>query len=201
MEPIFNDGQFDRNHGVIDDCSLFHLGTEYFFSHPKNRTLNNACYHFGLLFRSNHYKESQQWHSPKTKPIADFFKGVISTELLIAVQMGADDNGYYDEKESDKFDSYHWGITKAIEYNRPDWAFFLFLGYLQGTFNGDRILASRYVEYLNLFPGQFMTKYQANIIVLFDFFDERGFKLSIDLGKPGTENFTLKKVSKGLYFD
>ena len=67
MEPIFNDEKFRSNKSVINDCQLFIAGTTYFFAHPKNRTLENAYYHFGLMFDSLHYERNEKWRATGVK--------------------------------------------------------------------------------------------------------------------------------------
>lgn len=135
------------------------------------------------------------WLESKIKPIKDLFPNEIDTELLLSVQLGKDVNGKYNEAESDKYDSYYWKITKAIEYNRPDWAFFMFIGNVQGVFNGSRISSNRLIKYFELMPKQFIDNYRTDIVYIFNFFDEQGMELGISL----TNEFSLKKIADPLH--
>lgn len=193
MEPIFNDNKFRGNLSAINNCQLFIAGTSYFFAHPKNRTLENAYYHFGLMFDSLHFERNKKWKDEIFRPVKEFFPGVIETELLLAIQLGKDNDFEYNELEADKYDPYYWRIKKAAEQTRADWAFFMFLGNIQGLFNGNRITKERFLQYLSFFPEKFIKKNKENIQCVFNFFDERGYLLAIN------KAITLSKVGPGLY--
>lgn len=193
MEPIFNDEKFRSNKSVINDCQLFIAGTTYFFAHPKNRTLENAYYHFGLMFDSLHYERNEKWRDEMFRPIKEFFPGVIETELLLAVQLGKNSNFEYNEVEADKYDPYYWRIKKATEHERDDWAFFMFFGNIQGLFNGDRITEERLLNYIDKFPELFIQNQRKQLEYNFNFFDERGYYIEIE------ESTKLNKKASGIY--
>lgn len=195
MEPLFNDDRFNRNKGIISDCEILRKSSELFFELEKNRTLNYHFYHLGLLFDSNHYKKGERWRAKIFTPTRDVYSGEIDYEIILSVQLGKDLNNEYDEKESDKYDPYYWRIIKAIEYERPDWAFYMFLGNLQGLINGNRITEERMIQYLELFPEKFIQTEKDRLQYIFNFFDERGFLLSFnDVPK-------LIKVGNGIFDD
>ncbi|MEM9546232.1 MAG: hypothetical protein AAGA77_09665 [Bacteroidota bacterium] len=179
MEPIFDDIRFNSNKKIITDSSVFCDATSCFFAQPKNRTLENAYYHFGLVFDSLHFEQNEKWRSDLYTPIKDLFPNVIDPELLLAAQMGKDDEYYYDEDEADKYDPYYWRIIKAKEFKREDWAFFMFLGNIQGILNGRRITLERFNQYLDLFPTVFLEKNKSRLQYNLNFFDELGYFFKI----------------------
>ena len=192
MDPLFNDLKFNSNQEIIEDCHILQLGSEYFFSKSVNRTLENAYYHFGLLFESSHYQRNELWKTIY-KPVKELFKGVIDSETILSVQLGKDLNHEYDERESDKYDKYYWRIIKAIEYKRPSWVFYMFLGNLQGLINGNRITEERMIQYLQLFPKEIIQAEKVRLQYIFNFFDERGFLLSF------SDVPELIKVGNGIF--
>ena len=193
MEPLFNDDRFNSNKGIISDCEILSKSSEFFFGFEKNRTLNNHFYHLGLLFDSNHYKKGERWRSEIFTPTRDIYSGKVDYEIILSVQLGKDLNNEYDEKESDKYDPYYWSINKAIEYKRPVWAFYMFLGNLQGLINGNRITEERMIQYLQLFPKEIIQAEKVRLQYIFNFFDERGFLLSL------SDVPELIKVGNGIF--
>lgn len=179
MEPLFDNKKFRNNYNIIKDCELLKIGTQYFFAHPKNRTIEYHFYHFGLLFDSNHYEKNKNWKETIYTPTRELFKDKVNIETLLSIQLGKDLSNKYDEKKADQFDPYYWRITKAIEYKRPNWAFYMFLGNIQGLFNGDRISQERFKKYLDLFPNRFLQENIDEIEFIFNYFDERGCTLSL----------------------
>lgn len=192
MEPIFKDSLFNSNNGVVQDCGIFMKSSELFFEIPKNRTLENSFFHFGLIFDSSHYLKNDNWKGI-FKPIKALYRGIISSEEIVSIQLGKTSNDEYDEAEADKNDPYYWRITKAIEYKRPDWAFYMFAGNIQGLFNGNRISEDRLMQYLSLFPEEFISTHKERLQYAFNYFDERGYLLALEKAPK------LIKIGKGLY--
>ncbi|HRK82311.1 MAG TPA: hypothetical protein PLZ12_12785 [Saprospiraceae bacterium] len=192
MEPIFKDSLFNSNNGVVQDCVIFKKSSELFFEIPKNRTLENSFFHFGLIFDSSHYLKNDNWEGI-FKPIKALYRGIISPEEIVSIQLGKTSNNEYDEAEADKHDPYYWRITKAIEYKRPDWALYMFAGNVQGLFNGNRISEDRLLQYLRLFPEEFISIHKERLQYAFNYFDERGYLLALDKAPK------LIKIGKGLY--
>jgi len=195
MEPIFKNDKYCGNRHVVEDCSLLQYGSLYFFSQPKNINLEYAYYHFGLLFDSLHYARTDQFRKQIYNPVKDVLSEEVDTETLLSVQMGKDLNGYYDEKEADRYDSYYWRIEKAKQFNRPSWAYFMFLGNLQGVLNGNRMNVERMQRYLKLFEVDFLEAHEDKLKFVFNFFDERGLQLTSKVGG----GFVLKRVGKPLF--
>ena len=192
MEPLFSDLKYKSNQEVIEDCGVLQMETECFFSKPVNRTLENAFFHFGLLFDSSHYQKNELWKTIY-KPVKELFKGVIDSETIVSAQLGKDLNHEYNEKEADEFDRYYWRIIKAKEYKRPSWALYMFVGNVQGLFNGNRITEKRLLQYLELLPEEFIQAEKERLQHTFNSFDERGYLLSFK-NVP-----KLIKVGKGLF--
>lgn len=195
MEPIFDNAQFNRNKDVVPNCDILKMGTRLFFMHEKNRSLNYHFYHFGLLFDSNHYEKTDVWRKEVFTPTRDIYGGEIDYEIIVSAQLGKDLNNEYDEQQSDKYDPYYWRIIKAMEYKRPDWAFYMFAGNIQGLFNGNRILEKRLLQYFRLFPEEFIIAHKQRLQYAFNYFDERGYLLVLDKAPE------LIKIGRGLYDD
>ena len=86
-------------------------------------------------------------------------------------------------------------MIKAIEYKRPSWAFYMFMGNIQGLFNGNRITENRLLQYLKLFPDEFIQSEREILQHIFNSFDERGYLISFK------EVPELIKVGKGVFDD
>jgi hypothetical protein len=195
MELFFNKKVFNRRFEVIRDFEIFKHSIRIFFYHPKNITLNYHFYFFGLKFESCHFERNENWRKEMVSPTRHIFGGKIDTALIDSVHFGRDLNNELDENESDKYDPYYWRITKAKEYNRPEWGFYFLFGMVQGLFNSGTITLNRLVTYINLFPVEFLNKNRTKIEYIFNFFDERGYLLTIG------EKIILEKIGDGLYIE
>ncbi len=158
--------------------------TTSFFDIAANQTQENHFYHFGLLFESTHYERNEFWRKNIHTPTREKFRGSVPFELIVAVQLGKDQNYEYDEAEADQFDSFYWSITRAIQFERPDWSYFYFFGGMQGKLNGEMITAERFCQYLSLFPESVLSRYQGNLLELFEHFNETEWRLSITDAGP-----------------
>ena len=192
MEPIFNDSLFQGNIGIIHDSNILKRSSELFFEMPKNQTIENSFFHFGLLFDSLHYSRNDKWNEIY-KPIKMQYKSIVDSIEIVAAQLGKDINDQYDESEADKYDPYYWRIIKGTEYKRPDWAFYMFIGNLQGVFNGNRMTQDKLIQYLNLFPKAFFDQHGDRVSYIFNYFDERGFILSLN------NEIKLTKYGHGIF--
>lgn len=195
MELLFDKNVFNRKYTVVKDFEIFKESIRIFFSHPKNITLNYHFYLFGLKFESSHFEMKEKWRKEMVSPTRHIFGGKTDNRLIDSVHFGRDLNNELDENESDKYDPYYWRITKAKEYNRPEWGFYFLFGMVQGLFNSGTITLNRLVTYINVFPVEFLNKNRTKIEYIFNFFDERGYLLTIG------EKIILEKIGDGLYIE
>ncbi len=193
MELFFDEKVFDDKSGVVNDYEIYKLSVRVFFSHYKNINFNYHVYKFGLDLNSIHYKKTKKYWYEMVSPVGHIFREKFNDPLLDSVHFGRDLNNELDENESDKYDPYYWRITKAKEYNRPEWGFYFLFGMIQGLFNAGTITLNRLITYINLFPKEFLKSNRTKLEYIFNFFDERGYLLTL------AEEIILEKVGDGLY--
>lgn len=169
----------NKYYGSVSDLSGFELKLKTHFDNDENLTIEDHYFQFGLIAESNHYA-NRTLNKKCKSPTIEIFKDYFDIELTISVQIGRDENHELDWKVADKFDKFYWRITRAMEYNRPNWSYFYFWGNLVGALNSRQIDLDKFNLYFDVIPKQFILKQNLKLIQLFNHFNELDLNIRID---------------------
>ncbi|MCA6365215.1 MAG: hypothetical protein IM638_19440 [Bacteroidetes bacterium] len=122
------------------------------------------------------------------------YKKLWDLDIWIRTTWGTNDLKDNDES-SNEFDLamqttayFDYLISQAVKYNRPAWSIFGLIGMMQGTLNENKFKVSNpenklnkndFVRCLKYLSHDFLEKFSADLIHLFSYFDERGYRLNI----------------------
>jgi hypothetical protein len=169
------------------------------FNSLRHTDINKFIYTLGITLESRHLTSLEFGKVDKYAPI---FKNLWDGEIWRRVTWGTDDIKN-NEESTDDFDHamatisyFDYLISQAVKYNRPDWSIFGLIGMMQGTLNQNQfdvistenILTkddfTRCIKYLSL---DFLNKYSSDLMYLFSYFDERGYRLIIQNTDTGID--------------
>ncbi len=160
----------------------------------KHHNVNYGMYAYGLTMFSYHNRSNEIDYNP----IKNFSGKEWNNELHRRINWGATDLDNIDDVEtySAKFDietslidTNEYLIKRAIELNRPDWSLFYLIGNIQGRLNYNGTIVKEYeiftkedfIRCLSYLSIHFFNKYKIDLEYLFNYFDERGLKLKIEI--------------------
>lgn len=167
------------------DFNSFKERHDYLIQHQQD--INSCMYAFGALQGSSYFGHKIGVYNP----ISDKLKSQWSSDDLLRVKFGYDDNKKSDE---DFGGIIHWeyGIKRAVEFKRPDWGFFYWVGYIKSMLNSGEEDNDELLRCLQFIPVSFFEKHGKRIEELCNYFDEKGEELHIEI-KDGKVNAWFKK--------
>jgi len=180
MEP-----DFERK-----NSELFDARRQEIYSSLTHDDINSFMYVFGVNLKSYHHKTKS---FEIVQPYASIFKNQWDLDVWIRVTWGTDDlkdeNLYEREMDETNLTYYEYLVVNAVKNNRPIWSWYALIGMMQGTLNqskfelntADEILTEHmFTRLLGCFPDSFLKNHAKKLETLFLFFDECGYKLTLD---------------------
>lgn len=158
----------------------------------EQKDLFSGMFSFGIDLGSDHYKTDRFWQRRQAmKVIHDDLRGQWDSQLFLKVQGGRDDNG---KKDEDFGGIVYWEycIKRAVEFSRPDWAFYYWIGELKGKLNAGEVESAEFLRCLQFIPVTFFGKHGKRIVELCNYFDEKGEDLHLEI-KDGKVNAWFEK--------
>lgn len=166
-----------------------------FFKIKGNDNLHFGMYVYGLVMSSNHNRGNIYMND--SNPVTKYINKDWTYELHRKINWGASDTDNIDDdfdnysisfdQATENIDSNEYLIKRAVEFNRPDWSVFYLIGEIQGRLNYNSkprtqweiFTKDDFVRCCGYLTHDFLTKYKDDLVYLFNYFDERGFKLDI----------------------
>ncbi|MCA6392175.1 MAG: hypothetical protein IM607_12375 [Cytophagales bacterium] len=161
------------------------------FNSLRHTDINKFIYTLGITLESRHLSSLEFGKVDKYAPI---FKNLWDGEIWRRVTWGTDDMKN-NEESSDDFDQamatmsyFDYLISQAVKYNRPAWSIFGLIGMMQGTLNRNHfeVMNNEYkldkidfIRCLKYIDTEFWFWFANDIMHLFTYFDECGYKLVI----------------------
>lgn len=179
------------------DFNEFDNKRKSFFEKLNKEDINLFLYELGVRLRSYHHNTINEKSLSILKPYVNVYKPFWDVEVWQNVTWGLDDSELDIEEKTvlldkalEEMNYYDYLVSNAVKFNRPDWSIFGLIGMMQGTLNNNKLEVSNkedffdkedFIRCLKYLPPQFLKKFKEDIIYLFNYFDERGIELFIDL--------------------
>lgn len=141
----------------------------------RHTDLLTCMFAFGVQQASTHHRDRVGLYNPlKDKLAAEW-----SMDDFLKIKFGYDENGKNDGEE---ISVPHWEycIKRAVEFHRPEWGYFYWIGFLTGLINAGEEEPQEFLRCLNFIPTRFLIRYSDRITFLHNYFDEKNVVLKIE---------------------
>jgi hypothetical protein len=177
---------------AIEMSTLFDVKLAKFYKALEHENICSFMYAFGIKLRSRHLQYAT---GDSIIPYVQIFKPLWHLDIWIRATWGTDDvkSDEVYEKEADEthLAYYDYLISQAVKYNRPAWSIFGLIGMMQGSLNQNAFPIEKheiftkedFLRCIKYLPADFLKKHKDTLEYLFSYFDERNYKLIIDLNE------------------